>query len=96
MIFDFHPEAETEFVAAISYYEGCETGLGEDFSIEVFASIQNILSYPHTWPILELDVHRCLTNRFPYAVLYSIAADRIYILAVMHLHRHPDYWTSRR
>jgi hypothetical protein len=96
MIFDFHPEAETEFIAAIAYYEDCETGLGEDFSIEVFATIQNILSFPRTWPILEADVRRCLTNRFPYAVLYSIEPDRIYVLAVMHLHRHPDYWKNRR
>jgi len=35
-------------------------------------------------------------SRFPYGVLYSIEPDRVYILAVMHLHRHPDYWKSRR
>jgi toxin ParE1/3/4 len=95
MKFDFHPEAETEFLEAIEYYEGSAPGLGEDFSLEVYSTVQNILSYSHAWPIVEDDVRRCLTNRFPYAVLYSIESDRIYILAVMHLHRHPDYWKSR-
>jgi hypothetical protein len=96
MKFDFHPEAETEFLEAIGYYEGCDAGLGEDFSLEVYAAVRNILSYPATWPVLEEDVRRYLTNRFPYAVLYSIEPDRIYILAVMHLHRAPDYWQHRR
>lgn len=29
MTFEFHPEAEEEFLAAIEYYENCEQGLGE-------------------------------------------------------------------
>jgi len=45
---------------------------------------------------LEDDVRRCLTHRFPYGVLYSIEPSTIYILAVMHLHRDPDYWKHRR
>jgi len=96
MTFGFHPEAEKEFLEAIAYYEDCEPGLGEDFSIEVNSAVLNVLSYPNTWPILEEDVRRCLTNRFPYAVLYSVEPDRVYILAVMHLHRDPDYWKHRR
>jgi hypothetical protein len=96
MKFDFHPEAEAEFLEAIAYYESSVPGLGEDFSLEVYSTIQNILSYSYAWPIVEDDIRRCLTNRFPYGVLYSIESDRIYILAVMHLHRHTDYWKSRR
>jgi hypothetical protein len=96
MKFIFHPEAEDEFNETVGYYEQCATGLGGDFGIEVFASIQNILSYPKSWPILDGDVRRCLTNRFPYGIVYSIELEFIYILAVMHLHRWPDYWKSRK
>ncbi len=94
-MFDFHPEAETEFYAAIDYYEACEKELGYDFAIEVYSVIQNIIDHPIAWPVMEADVRRCLTNRFPYGVLYSIESDRIFILAVMHLHRAPDYWKHR-
>ena len=31
-------------------------GLGEDFSLEVNATVQNILSYADAWPIVEDDV----------------------------------------
>lgn len=45
---------------------------------------------------MEDDVHRCLISRFPYGVLYSIEDDGVFILAVMHLHRNPDYWKYRK
>jgi toxin ParE1/3/4 len=77
MTFDFHPEAETEFLEAIEYYESCSPGPGEDFSLEVNSTVQNILSYTYALPIVEDDVRRCLTHRFPYGVLYSIESDRI-------------------
>lgn len=40
MTFSFHHEAEIELTEAVDYYENYETGLGYDFSIEVFTSIQ--------------------------------------------------------
>lgn len=95
MTFSFHPESEVEFTEAMDYYEGCEPGLGYDFSIEVFTSIQNIVNYPTAWPVIEEDVRRCLVNRFPYGIIYSIEQDGVFILAVMHLRRHPDYWKKR-
>lgn len=91
MTFSFHPEAEVEFTEAMDYYKGCEPGLGYDFSIEVFTSIQNIVNYPTAWPVIEEDVRRCLVNRFPYGIIYSIEQDGVF----MHLRRHPDYWKKR-
>ncbi len=95
MTFLFHPEAEAEFIEAIDYYEGCEPELGHDFSIEIFTSVQNIVNYPTAWPVIEEDVRRCLVNRFPYGIIYSIEQNEVFILAVMHLRRHPDYWKKR-
>ncbi|TAN45561.1 MAG: type II toxin-antitoxin system RelE/ParE family toxin [Nitrospirae bacterium] len=95
MTFSFHPEAEVEFTEAIDYYEECEQVLGYDFSIEVFTSIKNIANYPNAWPVIEEDIRRCFVNRFPYGIVYSIESDQVFILAVMHLRRHPDYWKKR-
>ena len=96
MTFDFHPEAEAEFTEAIAFYEKAGPSLGEEFSLEVGEAVRNILSYPNAWPTLEGDIRRCLVNRFPYGILYSIEPDRIHVLAVMHLHRRPGYWKQRR
>jgi plasmid stabilization system protein ParE len=95
MKYSFHPEAEAEFIAAIDYYESRQAGLGSDFAIEVHSAIENILSFPQAWPALEDDIRRCLIHRFPYGVVYSQDEELIFILAVMHLHREPDYWKDR-
>jgi len=41
------------------------------------------------------EIRRCRVKRFPYAVIYFVHDDVIYVLAVMHLSRHPDYWRER-
>jgi len=96
MTFAFHPEAEKEFLHSISYYEDCEPGLGIDFAREVQASIKNAIDYPSMWPTISDDIRRCQVNRFPYGVLYSHEPHGIFVLAVMHLHRKPDYWKYRK
>ncbi len=96
MNFFFHPEAEEEFIGAIDFYEQREEHLGLDFALEVYSAIGRAAERPKAWPILEGDVRRCQTRRFPYGVLYSEEPDGIFILAVMHLHRDPGYWQHRR
>lgn len=95
MTFSFHPEADDEFIHAVEYYENCDSGLGIDFSQEVYDAIQNIIGYPGMWPVIDDEVHRYLCHRFPYGILYSIEGHGIFILAIMHLHREPDYWKHR-
>ena len=96
MTFDFHPEAEAELTEAMDFYEEVQPSLGEEFSLEILASIRGILSYPNAWPVLEGDVRRCLVHRFPYGILYCFDGDLVHVLAVMHLHRRPGYWKERR
>lgn len=33
--------------------------------------------------------------RFPYSIVYSIEPDAVWILAVAHQRRRPDYWKDR-
>lgn len=95
MTFDFHPEADEEFLEAVAYYEDCDSGLGADFAREIHAAIRNVVDYPTMWPVIDDDVRRCMVHRYPYGVLYSIETSGVFILAVMHLHRDPDYWKQR-
>ena len=95
MDFVFHPEAEVDFLEAINYYEGCAQGLGLDFSLEVYTSIQLITQHPRAWTTHEGDIRRCLIHRFPFGILYSIENQSILILAVMNLRQEPGYWKSR-
>lgn len=95
MNYFFHPEAEAEFIFAVEYYEKCEKGLGYDFALEVQASVKRILSHPKAWQVIDTNIRRCLVNRFPFGILYAHEKNEIYIVALMHLHRDPDYWKHR-
>jgi hypothetical protein len=61
----------------------------------VYDAVLRVVDFPKAWSILDGDVRRSLVKRFPYGVLYSEELDGILILAVMNLHRAPDYWKHR-
>ncbi len=92
----FHPEAEAELNQAIDHYEEIEPGLGYDFVLEIYSTIQRSVIFPKAWPVVEGEIRRSLTRRFPYGILYTEEQASIYIVAVMNLHRHPDYWKHRK
>lgn len=96
MTYSFHPEARTELNEAIDYYENRHVGLGYDFAIEVHSAIERAVNLPDAWSPVNKDIQRSLVNRFPFGVLYSKLTDEILILAVMHLHREPNYWQNRK
>ena len=76
--------------------ESSEPGLGYQFAIEIFAAVERIKANPGMWPVLDDQVRRFLVHRFPYGVIYSVDEQRsqVLILAVMHLHRQPCYWSE--
>jgi plasmid stabilization system protein ParE len=96
MSFSFHPEAETEFLAASDWYEERSTGLGLDLAAEVREAIGRAQSIPMAWQIVVPGIRRVLVHRFPYGVLYAHENGHVHVLAVMHLSRRPGYWLSRR
>ncbi len=95
MTHDFHPAARLEYREAVAFYEARRPGLGAAFSLEVESTIQRILETPDRWRRIEQDVRTCRTHTFPYAVLYTVEANSVLIVAVMHLRREPGYWRNR-
>ncbi|MEO7298450.1 MAG: type II toxin-antitoxin system RelE/ParE family toxin [Verrucomicrobiota bacterium] len=91
----FHPEAALEFEDAVQFYQIHGRTLADRFTWKVRKSIQQILSTPERWRVVEADVRRCSVAIFPYAVLYSIEANFILILAIAHHKRDPGYWKNR-
>lgn len=92
---DFLDPAEVEFGEAIAYYNGQSEGLGFEFAAEVKRAIGRIMEYPKAWALLSERTRRCRTNRFPYGIIYQVRDDIILVVAVMHLHKHPESWKSR-
>jgi len=91
----FHPDAESEMVIAAKYYSMQQPELGARFLALVQEAVSRILLNPRLYPVIELDVRRCLTKTFPFGILFRDLPHMIAIVAVMHLHRDPDYWKNR-
>ena len=92
----FHPEAELEMIEAASWYEAQQTDLGKRFLTSVRDALNRIEINPLLYPVVVDDVRRCLTKTFPFGVLFRVQTDCIAVMAVMHLHREPNYWKDRR
>ena len=94
MAYSFLPPARREFAEAAAFYESREGGLGDAFVLEVEATIRRILRHPEAWTEIDARVRRCRTNRFPFGIIYITESDRVVIVSVMHLHRHPESWRN--
>ena len=95
MRFSFHPDADFEFDSAVEYYEQCQPGLGLEFAEEVYAAIARVIEYPDAWSAMSKNTRRCLTNRFPFGLIYQVKTNALRIIAVANLHRRPGYWKER-
>lgn len=92
---DFLSIAEIELNEAVDYYNKQSEGLGFELAYEVQKTIERIIRFPEAWTRLSKRTRKCRCKRFPYGVVYHQKGDLILILAIMHLHRKPNYWKDR-
>ncbi len=91
----FHPHAEFEFDHSVGFYESKQKGLGLDFEREVIRSISAITEDPQRWPYYKFSLRKYLLTRFPFQIYFLDLPDNIWIVAVSHNSRKPDYWKNR-
>ncbi len=91
----FDPEAKSEFLEAVRYYEDCQHGLGRRFRLVVESATENISKTPFLYRTLQAPFRRHLLQKFPYSIIYSIEPDHIRVIAVAHNKRKPGYWSDR-
>ena len=96
----FLDEAAAELASAVAGYEAKvlrskSQGLGVNFAVAVRDGLARIEAYPRAWQLIGQRVRRYRLIRFPYGLVYAEVGSDIVILALMHLHRKPDYWKDR-
>lgn len=96
MRYVFHPEAIAEYAEAVQYYAERRAEVAQAFIDAVEDAIYRIRETPTRWGVIDEDVRRSLTRKFPYGILYTLEQDYILILAVMHCSREPGCWKNRR
>jgi toxin ParE1/3/4 len=91
------PEAQAEFEKGIAYYEEQRPGLGQEFREEVLRVIDEIRKNPFLGARYRRTEFRHFPmDRFPYVIYYVDLNDLIWVVAIAHGSRRPDYWRKRK
>src|SRR5262245_56485244 len=91
----FHPEAERELLEAQAWYRQRSEVAAQAFTLEIDRALNAIAAAPERWPLRPRGERRFILSTFPYAVLYRVRQDAIFITAVAHQRRRPGYWQRR-
>ena len=87
--------AQNELDDAFEYYESRQEKLGYKFIKEIIYSLELIKAYPNAWTKNSKQTRRCLVKTFPYGIIYQKTDDSILIVAIVNLHKKPNYWVER-
>lgn len=95
MYAELHPDADREFTAHALFYERREPGLGRRFIDEIERGIEILVSQPQIGPQLDEEFRCFVLDTFPFSLIYRIEPEQIWVVAVAHQSRRPDYWRER-
>lgn len=79
----------------MAFYEERQTGLGLDLQRAVLYAVSLIQDRPGGWPTHKHGLRKYLPRRFPFQIFYLHASELVWIVAVAHCSRKPDYWRTR-
>ena len=86
----FSPRARLEFEDAAAWYESQQSGLSEEFQIEVHDVLQQVLRFPQRYRLASPTTYKIDLKRFhKYSIYYSIELNAIYVISVFHGARNP-------
>lgn len=91
----FDPAAIAEVDEAVDHYQSLDEPLARAFLEELENASARILAHPHVWQCVFKHYRRLNLQRFPYAIIYAFESDHVFVVAVMHERRCPNYWLKR-
>ena len=89
-------QAFDELTDAVEHYEEEQPGLGLRLKDEIDKHVSWIMDNPIVPSIRKGDYRRVNLKVFPYYIAYIIREDKLWILAIAHSHRKPEYWIARK
>lgn len=90
------PLAEDDAKDAAIWYNHKRDGLGNEFILALEATLNAIQRNPNHYQIIYKGLRRALTVRFPYCIFYTVEADTIIVLAIVHSSRSSKVWKKRK
>jgi plasmid stabilization system protein ParE len=92
---DYLPEARRDFDESFDWYAERSDHAAVRFANAVDVALAAIADDPKRFAAID-EIHReCPMARFPFHVIYRVAADRVVVVAIAHAKRRPGYWKGR-
>ena len=91
----FPAAAEADVAEAYVWYERQRRGLGDEFRVELRATLERIAGGPEAFQVVHRGTRRAPMRKFPYSVFYRVYPESIIVVACMHGRRSPTRWRSR-
>jgi toxin ParE1/3/4 len=90
-----------EIRAAAAWYEDRGPGLGKRFLDAVREVLESLETNPAQFGHLEtlsaeIGIRRALVPSFPYLIVFETFAEEVFVYAVAHAARRPNYWRRRK
>lgn len=90
-----HPEALAELEAAIDWYQARSPDAAKKFADEVEHTLESIADQPKSFARYDDDHFFAILQRFPYSVVFRVHEGQLFIVAIAHASRSPNYWHHR-
>lgn len=91
------PAALSELRDVAAFYTlKANVELGLAFVAEFERTANVVLDNPLLGAVFRGSRRRYILRRFPYSIIYQVAAEELCILAIAHHRRNPGYWTQRK
>ena len=84
------PEAESDILQAVKWYESRQLNLGIRFLDHIEKLYSSLEINPYIFPEKYTRVRQAPLKYFPYVVLYKIEGRNVFVLAVFNCHQNPQ------
>ena len=91
----YHRLAESELIGSALFYESRRQFLGDSFLKRVGETITKIRTHPDLGKPGKFHTRSWKVGQFPFRIEYLEQSEQIWIVAVAHLSRKPNYWLER-
>lgn len=91
-----HRLAEAEALDAHLHYVGRSAAAAARFQVALHAALEAVLESPARWVKDDRGFHRYKVKAFPYLVIYREEGEDVFVVAIAHGSRDPEYWKGRK
>ena len=87
--------AEVDYTESLTWYAANSIDAANDFDAEFGRSLELIAADPERYPLCDARHRYFLLRRFPFRIIYRMIGGDVFVIAVAHSSRSPDYWSDR-